>query len=218
MAMEIMFTVRTLLEGKWPILLLAVLAAATVLWCPWRWAPVLPAALLVFVFSFFRDPTRTIPTDPKLIVAPTDGKVVEIMTVQEPGYFKGEAKMVGIFMSVFNVHVQRAPVAGRIELVQYSPGKFLDVRDPVAGTVNENRFIGIAGANGARYGVRQIAGLIARRIVGWADKDAGVAKGERIGMIRFGSRVDLLVPTNTEIIAKIGDHVKGGETIVARTK
>jgi phosphatidylserine decarboxylase len=213
-----MFTTRTLLEGRWPILLLVVFLVATLVWCPWRWSLILPAALLVFVFSFFRDPTRAIPADPKLITSPTDGKVVEITTVNEPLYFKGEAKMVGIFMSVFNVHVQRAPVAGRIELVQYSPGKFLDVRDPVAGAVNENRFIGIAGADGAHYGVRQIAGLIARRIVGWADKDASVAKGERIGMIRFGSRVDLLVPVDTEIVAKIGDHVKGGETIVARIK
>lgn len=218
MPVTIMFTARTLLEGKWPVLLLIVLTVATLLWCPWRWAPVVPVALLAFVFSFFRDPTRTIPLDPKLIVSPTDGKVVEITTVKEPNYFKGEAKMVGIFMSVFNVHVQRAPVSGRIELVQYSPGKFLDVRDPVAGAVNENRFIGIAGVDGARYGVRQIAGLIARRIVGWADKGAAVEKGERIGMIRFGSRVDLLVPVDTEIIAKIGDHVKGGETIVARIK
>jgi len=218
MSLVNMFTVRTLLEGKWPILLLAVLLVVTLIWCPSRWAPILPAALLVFVFSFFRDPTRAIPADPKLIVAPTDGKVVEITTVNEPLYFKGEAKMVGIFMSVFNVHVQRAPVAGRIELIKYSPGKFLDVRDPVAGTVNENRFIGIAGADGTRYGVRQIAGLIARRIVGWADEGAGLAKGERIGMIRFGSRVDLLVPVDTEVVAKIGDRVKGGETIVAKRK
>jgi phosphatidylserine decarboxylase len=209
MTAETMFTVRTLL---------AVLLAATLLWCPWRWPAILPAALLVFVFSFFRDPTRAIPADPNLITSPTDGTVVEITTVNEPLYFQGEAKMIGIFMSVFNVHVQRAPVAGRIELVKYSPGKFLDVRDPVAGAVNENRFLGIAGADGARYGVRQIAGLIARRIVGWAGEGASVAKGERIGMIRFGSRVDLLVPVDTEIVAKIGDCVKGGETIVARRK
>ncbi|MBM3859738.1 MAG: phosphatidylserine decarboxylase family protein [Verrucomicrobia bacterium] len=213
-----MFTMRTLLEGKWPILVLVIFLVATLVWCPVRGAWLLPAALLVFVFSFFRDPNRAIPIDPKQIVAPTDGRVVEITTVNEPLYFKGEAKMVGIFMSVFNVHVQRAPVAGRIELVQYSPGQFLDVRDPVAGAVNENRFIGIAGADGARYGVRQIAGLIARRIVGWADKDATVSKGDRIGMIRFGSRVDLLVPVEMEILARIGDHVKGGESIVAQRK
>jgi len=213
-----MFTLRTLLEGKWPILVLAMFLIATLVWCPWRWAPILPAALLVFVFSFFRDPTRAVPGDPKLIVAPTDGKVVEISTIVEPLYCKGEAKMVGIFMSVFNVHVQRAPVAGRIEMVRYCSGKFLDVRNPVAGIVNENRFIGIAGADGARYGVRQIAGLIARRIVGWAGEGASLTKGERIGMIRFGSRVDLLVPADVEVVAKIGDCVKGGVTIVAKRK
>lgn len=218
MRLVFMFTVRTLLEGKWPILLLFALTVATVVWCPSRWAPVLPGALWLFVLAFFRDPTRVIPADPALIVAPADGRVVEVATVNEPLYFRGEAKMVGIFMSVFNVHVQRAPVAGRIELVRYFPGRFLDVREPTAGTVNENRFIGIAGADGRRYGVRQIAGLIARRIVGWAEEGATLAKGDRIGMIRFGSRVDLLVPADTEIIVRIGDRVKGGETVVARRK
>ncbi len=213
-----MFTCRTLFEGKWPLLFLVVLTAATAWWCPWRWSLLLPAGLLVFTFSFFRDPTRAIPVDPKLIVSPTDGRVVEIRTVNEPLYFKGEAKLVGIFMNVFNVHVQRAPVAGKIELVKYFPGRFLDVRDPQAGTVNENRFIGIKSDDGSLVGVRQIAGLIARRIVGWADEGATLAKGEHIGMIRFGSRVDLLLPVDTEIVAKIGDHVKGGETIVARRK
>lgn len=213
-----MFTCRTLLEGKWPILFLVALAAATALWCPWRWSLLVPVGLLVFVFSFFRDPTRAIPADPKLIVSPTDGRVVEIRTVNEPLYFKGEAKLVGIFMNVFNVHVQRAPVAGKIELVKYFPGQFLDVRDLHAGTVNENRFIGIKSDDGSPVGVRQIAGLIARRIVGWADEGAVLAKGDRIGMIRFGSRVDLLLPVETEIVAKIGDVVKGGETIVARRK
>jgi len=218
MRTDIMFTLRTLLEGKWAILVLIATTASVLWWCPWRWMAATPLALLVFTFSFFRDPTRVIPADPFLIVAPTDGTVVEIRTVQEPLYLHGEAQLVGIFMSVFNVHVQRAPVTGRIECVRYSPGKFLDVRDPVAGTVNENRFIGIAGADGARYGVRQIAGLIARRIVGWAGEGATVTKGERIGMIRFGSRVDLLLPMNAEIVAKIGDHVKGGETLVAKRK
>jgi phosphatidylserine decarboxylase len=213
-----MFTARTLLEGKWPILILAAFTAATAVWYPWHWSILLPAGLLIFSLSFFRDPTRVIPADPKLIVSPTDGRVVEIRTVNEPLYFKGEAKLVGIFMNVFNVHVQRTPVAGKIELVKYFPGKFLDVRDPEAGMVNENRFIGIRSDDGSSVGVRQIAGLIARRIVGWADEGATLAKGEKLGMIRFGSRVDLLLPVETEIVAKIGDHVKGGETIVARRK
>jgi phosphatidylserine decarboxylase len=214
----IMFTIRTLLEGKWPVLVLIVVLAATLFWCPSRWAPFVPVALLAFVFWFFRDPVRMIPTEPELIVAPTDGKVVEIKVVKEPHYLNGEAQMVGIFMSVFNVHVQRAPLAGRIEFVKYEEGTFLDVRDPRAGAANENRLIGMAAADGSRWAVRQIAGLIARRIVGWAGEGAVIAKGERIGMIRFGSRVDLLVPLDVEIVAKIGDRVKGGETIVARRK
>jgi len=213
-----MFTIRTLLEGKWPILALAVLLAATWGWCPWRWAPLLPAALLAFVLAFFRDPLRVIPPDPEGIVAPADGRVIEIATVNEPLYFQGNAKRVAIFMSVFNVHVQRAPVAGRIEMVRYSPGKFLDVRDPTASAVNENRFIGIAGADGARYAVRQVAGWIARRIVGWAGEGVRVEKGERIGMIRFGSRVELWLPMDAEIVVSTGQPVKGGETIVAKRK
>ena len=213
-----MFTMRTLFEGKWPIVVLAVLAAATIVWCPVKWAPVLPLALLAFVISFFRDPEREVPAAANLIVAPADGRVVEIKSVNEPHYLKGEATMVAIFLSVFDVHVQRAPIEGEIKFVQYHQGRFLDARNPRASSVNENRVVGVESADGFRVTVRQIAGLIARRIVGWADRGAKLAKGERLGMIRFGSRVELFLPLGTEITVKVGDRAKGGETIVARRK
>jgi phosphatidylserine decarboxylase len=213
-----MFTARTLFEGKLPIVVLVLLTAATIVWCPVRWAPVLPLALLGFVISFFRDPERRVPTAADLIVAPADGQVVEIKSVNEPLYLKSEATMVAIFLSVFDVHVQRAPVDGEIQFVQYHTGRFFDARRPEASTMNENRVVGIESADGFRLTIRQIAGLIARRIVGWADKGAKLAKGERLGMIRFGSRVELYLPPGTEITVKVGDRAKGGETIVARRK
>jgi phosphatidylserine decarboxylase len=212
------FTARTLGEGKWPIIVLAALSAATIIWCPVLWAPILPVALLAFTISFFRDPERAIPADPKALVSPGDGKVVEVKTANEPYFLDGEAMMVAIFLSVFDVHVQRAPIEGEIKFVKYNPGKFLDARNPECALVNENRVIGIETADGFRVTVRQVAGLIARRIVGWAGESAKLAKGDRIGMIRFGSRVELFVPPGTEVVAKVGDYAKGGETVLARRR
>src|SRR6266853_1245599 len=136
-----MFTARTLAEGKWPILILATISVATLLWCPVVWAPVLPAALLVFVISFFRDPDAKVPADEKLIVAPATGKIVEIKPV-------GETTMLAIFLSIFDVH------------------------HPDASTMNEYRLIDMETTDGYRVSVKQIAGLIARRIVGWAGEGA----------------------------------------------
>jgi phosphatidylserine decarboxylase len=211
-----MFTVRTLLEGKWPILVLTALSVATILGCPVRWASILPLVLLVVTLSFFRDPEANVPADPKLIVAPASGKIVEVKTVNESQFLGGEATMVAIFLSVFDVHVQRVPIGGTIKFVQYNKGKFLDARNPDASLQNENRIVGIESADGFRVTVRQISGRIARRIVGWAGPGAALAKGERFGMIRFGSRVELFVPPGMEIAAKVGDYATGGETIIAR--
>jgi phosphatidylserine decarboxylase len=215
-----MFTARTLREGRWPIL---IFAALMVIFLPHErwWSCTLSSislVLLLFTISFFRDPTRTVPADPKIIVAPADGRIVEIRPVMEPHFLGGEATMVAIFLSVFDVHVQRAPIDGKIAFVQYNKGKFLDARDVNASLQNENRVVGIESADGFRVTVRQIAGLIARRIVSWADQGATLAKGEHFGMIRFGSRVELFLPQGTEIAAKVGDYAKGGETIIARRK
>ena len=204
-----MFTARTLAEGRWPILILLGLCVVTLLWCPVVWAPLLPVALLAFVISFFRDPKANVPADEKLIVAPATGKIVEIKPV-------GETTMVAIFLSVFDVHVQRAPLSGKITGVKYEAGKFFDVRHPDASTMNEYRLIDMETTDGYRVSVKQIAGLIARRIVGWAGEGATVAKGERIGMIKFGSRVEIFLPAGAEIVAEVGDYARGGETILAR--
>ena len=217
-----MFTARTLLAGKWPILILAALTTAVMFLNCAAWLRVALAAislaLLLFTLAFFRDPHRVAPANPKAIVAPADGTIVEIRTVHEPYFLNGEATMVAIFLSVFDVHVQRAPIDGEIKFVKYHKGKFLDARDMNASLENENRVIGLVGADGYRVTVRQIAGLIARRIVGWADKGAKLARGERLGMIRFGSRVELFLPPGTEVTAQVGDYAKGGETILARRK
>lgn len=203
-------------EGKWALLILLAVTIATLVWCPWRWAAVVPLALLAFVVAFFRDPTRTISPDPRDIVAPADGRIVEIKQIAEPLYLQGETTRVAIFLSVFDVHVQRMPIAGEIKFVHYTPGKFLDVRHADASALNESRLIGIEGADGFRVAVRQIAGLIARRIVAWGGAGTRLAKGEHFGMIRFGSRVELFLPPGTAVVAKIGDYAKGGETIIAR--
>jgi phosphatidylserine decarboxylase len=184
-----------------------VLTGAGLVWC--KPAAVISFLLLGFTVSFFRDPEANVPGDEKVVVAPASGQIVEITPVDN-------GTMVAIFLSVFDVHVQRAPVAGTIKRVSYHPGKFLDVRNPHASAQNEYRLIELETADGYRVSVRQIAGLIARRIVGWVGEGATVAKGDRIGMIRFGSRVELVVPPGTEIVARVGARAKGGETILAR--
>ena len=217
-----MFTTRTLLAGKWPILIFAALTVGAMFLPCGVWLrcalAFISAVLLLFTISFFRDPEREAPADPRAIIAPADGTIVEISTVHEPYFLNGEATMVAIFLSVFDVHVQRAPVDGEIKFVRYNKGKFLDARNMNASLENENRVVGIVTADGYRVTVRQIAGLIARRIVGWADPGAKLAKGERLGMIKFGSRVELFLPTSAQIVAKVGDYAKGGETVLARRK
>ncbi len=209
-----MFTKRALWEGRWS---LAVLTALTVAGVWWYWPAGMAAlVLLVFAVCFFRDPERAIPADPQTIVSPADGKVTDIEPVNEPVFLNGPATRIGIFMSVFNVHVQRAPIAGTIKLVDYHPGKFLDARDAQAALANEDRSIGLEAADGYRVVVRQVAGLIARRIVGWAGQGDLLEKGQRFGMIRFGSRVELYVRPGTEILISVGASVQAGTTILAR--
>lgn len=211
-----MFTTRALLEASLPGLVLVILTIAGAFWC-WE-AAVLPAILLLAVLGFFRDPARTIPEDPAAIVAPADGKVVDISPRREELFIAGESTRISIFLSVFDVHVQRSPIAGRIDLVRRDGGGFLDARDPRSGEFNVSRTIGIVAPDGFRVVVRQITGLIARRIVGWEETGAVLAKGQRLGMIRFGSRVELHVPAGTEVTVRLGQMVRGGETVIARRR
>ncbi len=169
----------------------------------------------VFTLWFFRDPDREIPQDPGVFVSPADGKVVEIAE-DEHGY-TGKARRVSIFLNVFNVHVNRVPAAGVVEFYKYYAGKFLAAWDHKASTDNEQSQVGLR-CGKHKILVKQIAGLIARRIVCRAKVDMVYKRGERFGMIKFGSRTDLFLPLEAEIKVKVGDKVAGGSTIIAVIK
>lgn len=170
--------------------------------------------LLAAIFSiyFFRDGKRVIPTTLD-VLSPGDGRVLEVADVDGEGY--GRGRVVRIFLSVLDGHVQRAPVAGKVIQTHYRPGSFLDARNPRAPFVNECNSIEIESALG-RVTVRQIAGFIARRILCWVRPDDTVELGERIGLIRFGSQVDLYLPKGIDIVVKEGQRVRAGETVIAR--
>ena len=166
----------------------------------------------LFVTWFFRDPERHIPNEPNVIVSPADGKITEIITEKEP--INGElCKRVTIFLSVFNIHVNRVPIAGTIEEIRYNPGKFLAAFNHKASMDNEQNIILINNGK-AHVFVKQIAGLIARRIVCWPKKGDYYELGQRYGLIRFGSRVDILLPETTKLSVTCGDNVSGGKSII----
>ena len=166
----------------------------------------------LFVTWFFRDPERRIPNEPNVIVSPADGKITEIVTENEP--INGKlCKRVTIFLSVFNVHVNRVPIEGTIEDIRYNPGKFLAAFNPKASMDNEQNLILINNGRTHIF-VKQIAGLIARRIVCWPKKGDHYESGQRYGLIRFGSRVDILLPENTKLSITCGDKVSGGKSII----
>jgi phosphatidylserine decarboxylase len=171
--------------------------------------------LTITILQFFRHPTRQHTLGDNLIISPADGKVVVIEEVEEPEYFKGKRLQVSVFMSPINVHVNRYPIAGKVSFFKYHPGKFLAAWEPKSSTDNERTTVVVAHKNGQEILFRQIAGALARRIV-WYCKAGDVAEqcGE-MGFIKFGSRVDLFLPLNTKIKVKIGDVVKGSQTILA---
>ena len=173
--------------------------------------------VFIFNFFFFRDPERNIPVGEDLIISPADGTVIKITEVEEPYYFKSKVKRVSIFLSVFNVHVNRYPVSGEVELVKYKPGKFLVAFDHKASDDNEQSIIGIKHKKGKLL-FKQIAGIIARRIVYHVSEGDSVTAGDRFGLIRYGSRVDMFFPENVDIKVDIDDKVFGGETIIGEFK
>jgi phosphatidylserine decarboxylase len=180
-----------------------------------RYALPVPVIILLFTLNFFRDPPRRIPSEPGLMVSPADGTVVEIKDMDEPEFLKVPCTRVAIFLNVFNVHINRSPCEGVVRATKYKPGKFLDVRHPDCSTLNESNTIHLGDVV-----VKQIAGLIARRIVCEAKPNDKLTRGEKFGMIKFGSRTELYIPKDQvqEIRVKLKDKVKGGETIIARTK
>ncbi len=175
----------------------------------------LATALAVFVLWFFRDPSRPLPEAPELVVAPGEGRVIRIDRVDEPTFLRGPANRISIFLSVFDVHVQRAPVSGTVEHRAYTPGAYAVAWLDKASEDNEQASLGIATTHG-RVLVRQIAGLVARRIVTDPAEGERVVRGQRIGLIRFGSRVDLFLPTEWEITCRVGDRALVGATVLAR--
>jgi phosphatidylserine decarboxylase len=178
---------------------------------------VLIGIVFVFNFFFFRDPERAVPQGADKIISPADGKVIKMDIVDEPYYFNGKAKRVSIFLSVFNVHVNRIPVNGTVDYYKYVPGKFLAAFADKASLDNEQTVIGIKHEKGKLL-FKQIAGLIARRIVCHVAEGDTVVAGERFGLIRYGSRVDMFFPENVEFKVEIGQMVVGGETVIGEFK
>jgi phosphatidylserine decarboxylase len=170
-----------------------------------------------FILFFFRDPEARIPVEAGLVVAPAHGRVDTIEENVQLDYMEKPCLRVSIFLSIFDVHVQNAPVTGTVELVTHTPGKYLNAISPASARVNENILLGIREPSGGLCAVRLIAGLIARRIVPWVRLGETVERGSRIGLIQFGSRCDLYLASHCSLLVRVGDRVKGGETPVART-
>ena len=183
----------------------------------WFWAAGLFGGLFIFVTWFFRDPERTIPEEPNIIVSPGDGKIVEIVPENDSLLKQGGYTRISVFLNVFNVHVNRVPIAGKIQAYRYNKGKFLNAASHKASLDNEQSAILLNNGH-VTILVKQIAGLIARRIVCWAKEGDEFERGQRYGLIRFGSRMDVFVPEGTHIKVKVGDIVNGGSSIIGYLK
>ena len=172
---------------------------------------------VVFTFYFFRDPDPMTPAGANLVIAPGHGTVDVIDSTTEAEFMGGECRRISIFLSVFDVHVQNAPVTGRIAFFKHSPGQYLNAMRTDCAQFNENVLLGIEAVEprGEKIGVRLIAGLIARRIIPWIAENDAVQRGERISLIQFGSRVDVYLPLRAKIKTKLGDKVVGGQTVIA---
>jgi phosphatidylserine decarboxylase len=172
---------------------------------------------LLLCLTFFRDPDATVPTDPEAILAPAHGTVDVIDDTVEKSFMGGRCQRISIFLSLFDVHVQNAPVAGKVAVLRHCPGQFLNAMRKDCGDFNENVLIGFESSEmpGERIALRLIAGVLARRIVPWVKEGDVTARGERTSLIQFGSRVDLYLPLAVKVLVQLGDKVKGGETVVA---
>ena len=175
----------------------------------------IPIIFAIFFIAFFRDPVRHPAGDSHKVTAPADGKIVIIKEVEENEYFHDRRLQVSIFMSFFNVHINWAPISGIISFFRYHPGNYLAAWHPKSSTKNERTTIVLKNEDGTEVLCRQIAGLVARRVVCYAEYEKPFKAGEQIGFIKFGSRADLFLPLDTKINVKIGDKVVGSETIVA---
>jgi phosphatidylserine decarboxylase len=205
---------RWFIAGAWAIALVLVLVALRAGSTGWWVAAVVWLALSVWVVAFFRDPARTGARGEALVLAPADGKVVSVLETDEPAFFGGPAVRISIFMNVFDCHVNRYPTDGTVAYRHYNPGKFGHAAAEKSSLDNEQCSVGLATPRG-KVLIRQIAGLIARRIVTDHEVGTPVRQGERLGMIRFGSRVDLFLPVGTRVLVHTGDTTRVGVTVVA---
>jgi len=197
-------------------LYLAILAGLTALaYWVWSWLIILPGILFLFVLFFFRNPEREIPIDELTLVSPADGVVMDVERVFEDQFFNGESIRIRIFLSIFSVHINRSPMAGKVIFRAYRQGKMIPAFKSHASELNEKNYVGIQN-NYLQILVTQVTGFIARRIVCWVDKGDMVTKGERFGLIKFGSCTEIFVPTNVEIMVSPGDKVRGGLSVVGR--
>ncbi len=190
---------------------LLVLAALAFLLGPLQWLAWPLVALAAFVAFFFRDPTRVPPSDPKLLVSAADGTVVDV----GPCASDPSRRQVGVFLSILNVHINRSPLAAVVERIRYTPGSFFAAYKKEAATQNERNEIELLDGD-FRVTVRQIAGVVARRIVCAVAENDRLERGQRFGLIQFGSRTEVVIPEDAEILVRVGDRVKGGETAIAR--
>jgi len=188
---------------------------------PWWLLAIVPAVFLLWLISFFRNPPRLIPTDPAVIVAPADGTIADITTLPSYDFIGVPSVRIGIFLSIFNVHINRAPISGRVLQLHYQPGKFLNAMRPESADDNEFMWIGMERTDGppTRFAVRQISGMLARKIVCTLKSGQVISRGEIFGMIKLGSRTELIVPADlVEISVKVGDKIRAGADVIARWK
>ena len=204
---------QTLSEARWIFVILVLLAV--VAWFVSGWLSLLFVVLFFCTVAFFRDPNRRVPPDPLVIVAAADGTVTDIAELDENEVLKRKTRRVGIFLSIFDVHTNRAPIDGRVIYRQHREGLCLDARRPECSEKNESITWALENLRVAIV-VRQLTGAIARRIVAWAEIGDELKKGQRFGMIRFGSRTEVYLPLAATVLVKVGDHVLGGSTIIAQ--
>lgn len=203
-------------EG-WPFIIGSTVLTVAVILIGRNWTVVFPIVLLLFMLFFFRDPEREIPAGDDLIVSPADGRVIVVKEVFEPSHLKARAKQISIFMSPFNVHVNRSPLNGKVVDVISKKGRFKAAYKDEAASSNENTVMLLETEHG-KVMVRQVAGFVARRIVCRVSKGDELLRGQRYGIIKFSSRVDVFLPIDVEVAVSLDDHIKAGESIIARIK
>jgi phosphatidylserine decarboxylase len=210
---DLTMRLQTLTEGRWIFAILILLLIAS--WWIQPWLSLVFLVLILYTLAFFRDPDRPVPSDPNSVVAAADGKITDIIEIEEPDVLKTRVRRVGIFLSIFDVHTNRAPIAGRVTYREHRRGLCLDARSEDCSDKNEAMTWAFENPR-VTVVVRQLTGAIARRIVAWSKVGDELQKGDRFGMIRFGSRTEVYLPLTATVLVKVGDRVAGGSTIIAK--